>query len=103
MRTLDLRMLSDSKVMETSNLRMEKWQALQMHRLNHLAGMRQLSSDEEKILGALLKIHNEIGIKKAKGIAEAIRRGLLPPANDPYWSASPRRKLLPRKKKRSLQ
>jgi len=75
--------------MNLTNVRMEKWQALQMHRLIHQAGALQLSSEEQKILDTLLEIHNELGIKKAQAIAEAIRRGLLPPRNDPYWNASP--------------
>jgi hypothetical protein len=95
----DLRALSDQEVMRLANLRMEKWQALQMHRLIHLAGARELTSEEQKVLDTLLEIHNEIGIKKALGISEAIRRGLLPPMSDPYWNAPPRRKLMPRKKK----
>ncbi len=92
----NLLLMSDQEVMKLANLRMEKWQALQMHRLSHLAGTRTLTPEEQKILDALLEIHNTLGIKKALGIAEAIRRGLLPPTNDPYWSA-PRRKLSPRK------
>jgi len=93
-----LRTISDQEVIKLANSRMEKWQALQMHRLIHLAGTRTPTPEEQKIIDALLEIHNELGIKKALGIAEAIRRGLLPPASDLYWSA-PRRKLSPRKLK----
>jgi hypothetical protein len=91
--------MSDQEVMNLANLRMEKWQALQMHRLIHQAGARQLTLGEQKILDTLLEIHNELGIKKAHAIAEAIRRGLLPATNDPYWNPPPRRKLTPKKKK----
>ncbi len=97
--TNDWHIMSDQEVMNLANLRMEKWQALQMHRLIHQAGARQLTSEEQKILDALLEIHNELGIKKAQAIVEAIRRGLLPPTNAPYWSPFPRRKLTPKKKK----
>lgn len=97
--TNNWRIKSDQEVMNLANLRMDKWQALQMHRLIHQAGARQLTSEEQKILDTLLEIHNELGSKKAKAIAEAIRRGLLPPANDPYWIPPPRRKLTPKKKK----
>src|SRR5574341_1509508 len=76
--TKDWHIISDQEIMDLANLRMEKWQALQMHRLIHQAGARQLSSEEQKILDTLLEIHNELGIKKAQAIAEAIRRGLLP-------------------------
>jgi hypothetical protein len=96
--TNNWRIISDHEVMNLANLRMEKWQALQMHRLIHQAGTRQLSSEEQKILDTLLEIHNELGSKKATAIAEAIRRGLLPPANDRYWNPPPRRKLTPKKK-----
>jgi len=89
---------SDQEVMRAANARMEKWQALQMHRLIHQAGARQLSFEEQKILDTLLEIHNEVARRKAQGIAEAIRRGLLPPMNDAFWSA-PRRQLMPKKKK----
>jgi hypothetical protein len=91
--------LSDQEVMRLANLRMEKWQALQMHRLIHQAGAREITPEEQKILDTLLEIHNEIGTRKALGISEAIRRGLLPPMSDPYWNAPPRRKLMPRKKR----
>jgi len=89
---------SDQEVMRAANTRMEKWRALQMHRLIHQAGARQLSFEEQKILDTLLEIQNEIALRKARGIAEAIHRGLLPPMNDAFWSAA-RRQLMPRKKK----
>ncbi len=93
------RIMSNHEVMRLANLRMEKWQALQMHRLIHQAGTRQLTAEEQKILDTLLEIHNELGIKKAQAIAEATRRGLVPPANDAYWTRSLRRKLTTRRKK----
>jgi preprotein translocase subunit Sec63 len=74
--TLSSPLRPDQEVMQLANLRMEKWQALQMHRLIHQAGVRQLSSEEQKILDTLLEIHNEIALRKARGIAEAIHRGL---------------------------
>ncbi len=95
----NLRALSDSEVMKAANLRMEKWQALQMHRLIHQAGIRELTVEEKKILDTLLEIHNSTGIKRTQGIAEAMRRGLLPPINDPFGAGQPRRKLLPREKR----
>jgi hypothetical protein len=95
----NLRVLSDTEVMKIANLLMEKWQALQMHRLIHRAGLRELTVEERKILDTLLEIHNSVGMKRTQGIAEAMRRGLLPPINDSYWSGSPRQKLSPRKKK----
>ena len=96
MRT-DLQKFSVHEVLKLANLRMERWQALQLHRLTHLAGTRQLTAEEQKILDLLLEIHNDLGMKKTQAIAEAIHRGILPPLNDSYWSGSPRRKLLPRK------
>ena len=93
------RALSDSEVMKAANLRMEKWQTLQMHRLIHRAGIRELTAEEKKILDTLLEIHNSVGMRRTQGIAEAMRRGLLPPINDPFWAGQPRHKLLPRKKR----
>lgn len=89
---------SDQEVMQAANARMEKWQALQMHRLIHQAGARQLSSEEQKILDTLLEIHNETARRKAHGIAEAIHRGLLPPMNHAFWSSARGRNLTPRKR-----
>jgi len=97
MRKPYLRLLPDQAVMQLANLRMEKRQALQRHRLIHQAGARQLSAKELKILDTLLEIHNEIGLRKAQGLAEAIRRGLLPLMNDALCSATLRR-LMPKKK-----
>lgn len=91
--------LSDESLMQLANARMQRSQALQMHRLIHLAGARKLSGEENKLLDTLLEIHNEVGIKKAQAISEAIRRGLLPPLSDQYWSSPSRRKFYPRKRR----
>lgn len=95
-----LKRKSDGEVMAMANLRMEKWQAQQMHRLIHLAGKRALTEGEEKLLNTLLEIHNEVGIKKADAINEAIRRRLLPPHDDRYWKVPNRRKLSPQSQRR---
>jgi hypothetical protein len=50
-------LMFDQEIMNLANLRMEKWQALQMYRLIHQAGVRQLSSEEQKILDTLLERH----------------------------------------------
>lgn len=84
---------SDEEIMQFANATMAQWQAQQMHRLIHAAGSRTLTNEEEKILDTLLEIYNETCLKKARGIAEAIRRGLLPPMTDKYWSKPNRRKL----------
>ncbi len=90
---------SDEEIMRFANARMAQWQAQQMHRLIHTAGTRKLTIEEEKILNTLLEIYNETCLKKAQGIAEAIRRGLLPSMTDKYWSKPNRRKLSPRIKR----
>ncbi len=97
--TTDFHNLSEERLMELVNARMKRALALQMHRLIHLGGARQLSEEEHKLLDILLEIHNDIGIKKTQAIGEAIRRGLLPPLHDSYWTGSLRRKLAPRKNK----
>lgn len=91
--------LSDEEVMQFANARMIRWQAQQMNRLIHAAGSRELTSEEQRILDTLLEIYNETCLKKARGIAEAVRRGLLPPMTDKYWSKPNRRKLSPRTKR----
>ena len=90
---------SNEEIVQFANARMERWQAQQMHRLIHIAGTRKLAIEEEKILNTLLEIYNETCLKKARGIAEAIRRGLLPPMTDKYWSKPNRQKLSPRIKR----
>lgn len=90
---------SDEEIMQFANARMAQWQATQMQRLIHAAGARTLTNEEEKILDTLLEIYNEVALKKARGIAEAVRRELLPPMTDKYWSKPNRRKLSPRTKR----
>lgn len=95
----NFRSLSDEDLMKLTNARMQRSHALQMHRLIHSAGARELSIEENKLLDTLLEIHNEVGIKKAQAIREAIQRGLLPPIEDEYWNSPSRRKFSPRKRR----
>ncbi len=71
--------LSDDEVLDVAGLRMNKAQGQRLGRLLDCQQAGKLNEDERRELAALAQIYHEGLVRKAQGIAEAVKRGLMEP------------------------
>lgn len=68
--------LSDEEVLDISKMMMDKKQSKRFSKLLDYQQARDLTPKEETELEALTQIYQELVLRKAQGLAEAIKRGL---------------------------
>jgi hypothetical protein len=73
---------SDEEVLALAKLTLPKEQSERMSALSELAQRGIINKVEESELGIYLELYNNANLRKACGIAEAARRGLITPADD---------------------
>ena len=78
----DLSKLSDTEVLEIANLKFSKEQEKRFSRLLEKQRENQFSAIEKLELDGLLALYDVANLRKAKGCAEAVRRGLIKTPDD---------------------
>ena len=73
---------SDEDVLALANLKLPKEQSDRMSALSELSQRGAINKVEESELGIYLELYNNANLRKACGIAEASRRGLIASADD---------------------
>jgi hypothetical protein len=73
---------SDEDVLALANLKLPKEQASRMSELSDLQQRRLMSNVEKSELEMYLEIYNHANLRKAYGVAEAVKRGLISSPND---------------------
>jgi hypothetical protein len=73
---------SDEDVLALANLKLPKEQANRMSELSELEQRGVINNVEKSELGMYLEIYNNANLRKACGIAEAVKRGLVVSIND---------------------
>ncbi|MGH9835358.1 MAG: hypothetical protein ACREBD_06410 [Blastocatellia bacterium] len=71
--------LSDDEILEMAELRMNEAQGKRLGRLLDRQQAGKLDEDGQRELAALAQVYHEGLVRKAQGIAEAVRRGLMEP------------------------
>lgn len=71
--------LSDDEVLDVAELQMNEAQGNRLGRLLDRQQAGKLDEDERSELAALAQVYYECLVRKAQGIAEAVRRGLMEP------------------------
>lgn len=71
--------LSDEEVLEVAELRMNEAQGKRLGRLLDRQQAGKLNEGERSELAALAQVYYEGLVRKAQGMAEAVRRGLMEP------------------------
>jgi hypothetical protein len=71
--------LSDRKILAITALQMNKTQGKRLNKLLNRQQEEKLSPSEQNELAALMQVYHGLLIRKAQAVAEAARRGLLPP------------------------
>src|SRR2546428_5254730 len=71
--------LSDGEVLEVAELQMAESQGELLGKLLERRQAGELSEYEENELSSLMQVYYESLVRKAHGIAEAVRRGLMEP------------------------
>jgi hypothetical protein len=73
---------SDEDVLALANLKLPKEQANRMSELSDLENRGLINNVEKSELNMYLEIYNNANLRKACGIAEAVKRGLINSARD---------------------
>jgi hypothetical protein len=68
--------LSDPKVLELVDLRMDKVQGKRLGKLLDRQQSGQLNNEERNELAGLMQVYHESLVRKAQALSEAVRRGL---------------------------
>jgi hypothetical protein len=71
--------LSDSEVLDVAELRMDEAQGKRLGILLDRQQAGELSEYERSELASLTQVYYESLVRKAQGMAEAVRRGLMEP------------------------
>lgn len=74
-----LSILSDREVLEVSATRMPGELDSRQVELLRARKLRKLTDQEEAEVWGLQRLYDELQVRKAEGLAEAVRRGLQPP------------------------
>lgn len=73
---------SDDDVLALAKLKLPKEQANRMSELSDLAQRNSINAVEKSELEMYLEIYNNANLRKAHGIAEAVKRGLISSLDD---------------------
>ncbi len=73
---------SDEDVLALANLKLPKEQANRMSELSEIQQHGKLNNIEKSELDMYLEIYNNANLRKARGIVEAVKRGLIASPSD---------------------
>lgn len=71
--------LSDEEVLALTTLQMGVSEGRQLNRLLDMQQAGTLTEDNHRSLMALMQIYNQLWIRQAEALAEAVKRGIHPP------------------------
>lgn len=71
--------LSDEEVLALTTLQMGVSEGRQLNRLLDMQQAGTLTDDNHRSLMALMQIYNQLWIRQAEALAEAVKRGIHPP------------------------